>query len=83
MLSQRNVRTNVMREMSCVDFHYRECSVVLCERCWLVLMRCFFRENYVEKKYCPGLNMELRNLTVFRMLYFIIWMLDGLDPSSI
>lgn len=44
------------REMSCVDFCYMECSVFLC---WLALTHCFFSENDVEKKFCPGLGMEL------------------------
>lgn len=47
------------RQVSSVDFRYMECSVFLCEMCWLALTDCFFSENNGEKKYCPGLDMEL------------------------
>lgn len=65
--------------MSCVDFCYMEYSVVLC---WLALTHCFFSENDVEKKFCPGLGMELWEILVFQMLYVIIQILEGLNSSS-
>lgn len=62
-----------------MDFHY----VFLYEVCWLALIKCFSSENNVKKKFVLvwAWNCEKAH-SVLKMLYFIIQMLEGLDPSG-